>query len=89
MCARELTSWNPAAPADLVGCSPTSLRPAPAHTTSLHLLPCASSTGSSCERHLAPLQLTLPTGVLADLPFVESANVALVWLGAAWLASVA
>ncbi|ORY78421.1 PIG-X protein [Leucosporidium creatinivorum] len=57
--------------------------------TSLHFLSpsnLANTLTSSCPPTLPPpLALPVPTGVIADLPLVESVNVLAIWLGMMWI----
>lgn len=51
---------------------------------SLHFLapPSSSDSTSSCPPALPPpLTLIAPTGVISDLPLVETVNFAVIWLG--------
>ncbi|KAI5480963.1 PIG-X/PBN1 family protein [Pseudohyphozyma bogoriensis] len=57
-------------------------------STSLHFLsPSAASLSSStCPPPRPTTTVQIPTGVLSDLPYVESINFVAVWLGALWVA---
>lgn len=58
----------------------------------IHFLRLGNSTASSScppKYNVPPLSLTAPTGVLADLPFVEIATFVAVWLGMLWICKAA
>ncbi|GAA6045060.1 Protein PBN1 [Rhodotorula toruloides] len=76
---------------DLQACPAASLDPSFPHlpASTLHFLPANASTAavSGCPPPSpAPLTLRAPTGVQADLPFVETTTAATIWLCFAFLA---
>jgi hypothetical protein len=71
-------------------CPPSSIPlayPGLASSTSLHFLsPSNASQPYTCPPFQLPtLSLSVPTGVVADLPYVETINFVAIWSGMLWV----